>query len=98
MSTMIVKDMGKYHLMASVQFGIPHTYLMASVTRKFDAAADPSTNKAAAAHQQVRARGAVKYADIKVTDRVKIRERGDRWGNRRGIFSSPNPCSFISIT
>ena len=38
MSTMIVRDTEKYHTMAMLQFGIPHTYLVFALTRKFEAA------------------------------------------------------------
>lgn len=36
MSTMVVHNSEKYHLSASIQFGIPHTYLTISATRKFE--------------------------------------------------------------
>ncbi len=35
MATMIVHDNDKYHIMSSLQFGIPHTYFTFSLTRKF---------------------------------------------------------------
>ena len=35
MSTMVVYDSEKYHIMSSLQFGIPYTYLVLSLTRKF---------------------------------------------------------------
>ena len=35
MSTMIVRSTEKYHITFSLQFGIPSTYFMASITRKF---------------------------------------------------------------
>jgi hypothetical protein len=38
MSTMIVRDTEKWHTMAMLQFGIPHTYLVLAVTRKFETA------------------------------------------------------------
>lgn len=36
MSTMLVRNTEKFHFSVSLQFGIPYTYFMASVTRKFD--------------------------------------------------------------
>ena len=38
MSTMVVRDTEKYHTMAMLQFGIPHTYLVFALTRKFETA------------------------------------------------------------
>jgi hypothetical protein len=35
MSTMVVYDSEKYHIMTSLQFGIPYTYYMLAVSRKF---------------------------------------------------------------
>ena len=33
---MLVRNTEKFHFSVSLQFGIPYTYFMASVTRKFD--------------------------------------------------------------
>ena len=33
---MLVRTTDKFHSSISIQFGIPYTYLMASITRKFD--------------------------------------------------------------
>lgn len=38
MSTMLVRDTEKYYTMAMLQFGIPHTYLVFALTRKFETA------------------------------------------------------------
>ena len=38
MSTSIVNDTEHYHTRAMLQFGIPHTYFMVALTKKFEAA------------------------------------------------------------
>ena len=54
MSTMIVRNGENFRLTASLQFGIPHTYFTASITRKFEA------NVKDKKREPLRLRGAIK--------------------------------------
>ena len=61
MSTMIVRDSKNFHISASVQFGIPYTYFMASVTRKFDADRTTKGGENGSSNpSKVKLRGAIK--------------------------------------
>ena len=63
MSTMLVRDTEKFHFSVSLQFGIPYTYFMASVTRKFDnesKAEDSEDSSNKNAKRPVKMRGAIK--------------------------------------
>ena len=63
MSTMLVHNTDKFRFSVSLQFGIPYTYFMASVTSKFDKQSnsddsEEETNKTS--KQPVKMRGAIK--------------------------------------
>ena len=60
---MLVRNTDKFHFSISLQLGIPYTYFMASVTRKFDNESntedsEDSSNKNG--KQPVKLRGAIK--------------------------------------
>ena len=62
MSTMLVRSTGKFHITLSLQFGIPYSYAMVSVTRKFDQEDDneDEENQTKRVKQPLKVRGAVK--------------------------------------
>ena len=63
MSTMLIRDTEKFRITTSIQFGIPYTYIMASITRKFNEVSDTKdfenkSNKNS--NHPVKLRGAIK--------------------------------------
>jgi len=62
MSTMIVRSTEKYHITFSLQFGIPSTYFMASITRKFHQLdEEEEENQSKRLKNPVKVRGAIKF-------------------------------------
>jgi len=63
MSTMIVRSTEKYHMTISLQFGIPYSYFMAAVTRKFNQEPDDEEDehKTKRLKRPIKVRGAIKF-------------------------------------